>query len=464
MQEISLSEFKKYFNSNFWKAFKEKVLFYGKEELSLERKRQIVEKLYYDIIKKNYYPSIPKHTLYKEKEYGVPRIIPVFEIQDYCLYYFCIKRLEEKIAGNRTRNTFWGWSLGWKIREYEEFETNEQEEKIHEFEDEMMNYYDVSVSEYSFNPRAWSRAYGDFNWKLRSTIQTNNFLYCVEFDIANFYDCINLNLLEIWIRELWDESESEIISILFHFLLYWNRNNNFYNKNTVWLPQDALADCSRILANFYLQKYDQFIYEKCWENFSYFRYADDQFIFWNNEDELREMIFNASICLNKYWLSINPKKIKFWKTEDLYQNRSFELFDMVSHENLSEENIKRFVSECVSLYKANKQSDLKKQWVSLLNKAILLDLNSISIWDKNYLKWLFLDQEYLKQAKTYQFEKLYQLLSDSEKKEFLFNLHEIAKKYRYNQFHYSVLQFMEDLNIDSDEFKQIIHDLNHCYK
>lgn len=458
--KTSLSDFKKHFNSNFWKAFKEKVLFYGKEELSTEKKNEIVEKLYDDISKKNYYPSIPRHVLYKEKGHWVPRIIPVFEIRDYCLYYFCIKKLEGKIAWNRTRNTFWGWSLGWLIRDCENREITEQEALVHEMEDEMMNQYDVSVSEYSFNPQAWSKAYWDFNAKLKATIETNSYSHCVEFDIANFYDCINLNLLEIWIRELWDESESEAISLLFHFLWYWNRNNNFYNKNTVWLPQDALADCSRILANFYLQKYDQYISEKCWDNFAYFRYADDQFIFWNSKEALEWIIFQASKCLNKYGLSINPKKITFWETAALFQSRSFELFDLVSGENINDENIKRFVSECVNLYKDNARENLKWKWISLLNKAILLDLNSVQISDRLYLKWLFLDWEFLQQAKPYQLEKLYKLLSDEEKTEFITNLHNFCRDYRYNQFHYSMLQFLENQNIETRQLREIITTLS----
>jgi hypothetical protein len=106
MLDISLADFKKYFNSNFWRVFKEKVLFYSINELSAKQKKEIIEKLYFDIKNKNYYPSNPKNILYKEKEKGVPRIIPVFEIQDYCLYYFCIKQLEDRIALDRTPNTF----------------------------------------------------------------------------------------------------------------------------------------------------------------------------------------------------------------------------------------------------------------------------------------------------------------------------------------------------------------------
>ena len=196
--KIKLYDFKKYFNNSFWKAFKDKVLFYWQDDLPKIQRNIIVENLYKDISNKNYYPSIPKTLIYTEKSEGVPRVIPVFEIKDYCLYYFCIKKLESRIAENRTPNTFWWWSLGGKIRQCEEDEIDLLEDKIHEFEKDMANFYDVSVSEYSFNPRARSKSYWDFNWKLKSTIETETYLFCVEFDIANFFDSINLNLLEIY--------------------------------------------------------------------------------------------------------------------------------------------------------------------------------------------------------------------------------------------------------------------------
>lgn len=102
----------------------------------------------------------------------------------------------------------------------------------------------------------------------------------VEMDISNFYDCIRLDLLETWINEVSDGSSKEIINLLFHFLNYWNKKVNLSNKQTVGIPQDALSDCSRILANFYLQRYDSYMYEVCSRyNCRYFRYADDQIIF-----------------------------------------------------------------------------------------------------------------------------------------------------------------------------------------
>lgn len=460
---IDYKKFSKYFNDSFWRAFKQKVLFYWQDDLTKEQKDNIVKDLYDDIIKKNYYPSIPRDIIYKEKSKWVPRVIPVFEIKDYCLYYFCIKQLEDRIAENRIPNTFWWWSLWWKIRLSEEFEIAEQEQQIQIFEDEMANYYDVSVSEYSFNPRAWSKAYWDFNSKLKATIETSWYNFCVEFDIANFYDCINLNLLEIYIREIWNNNDSDIISILFYFLQYWNRKNNEYNKTTVWLPQDALWDCSRILANFYLQKYDKYIFEECWSEFKYFRYADDQFIFWNDEWDLKEKIFKVWIFLNKLWLSINPKKVKYWQVKKLYDYRSFDLFDLVSEDNISEDNIKKFIKETIKLYKTGNKDDLKDKWLSLLNKSINLPLTNISLWEKNYLKWLLLDENYLIQAKPYQLSKIYNLLNQNEKSEFIIDLHALWKKYKYNQYHYSVLQFLENNKLDKLEILQIITNLKDLY-
>ncbi|MDD4151837.1 MAG: reverse transcriptase domain-containing protein [Candidatus Gracilibacteria bacterium] len=439
------------------------VLFYGPEDLSIEQKEIIIKNLYLDIVNKNYYPSIPRKLIYKEKAKGVPRVIPVFEIKDYCLYYFCIKKIEDKIAKNRTPNTFGGWSLGGKIRQNEDEEINMLENIIHNFEDEMANYYDISVSEYSFNPKAWSKAYGDFNGKLKSTIESGNYTFCVEFDIANFYDCINLNLLEIYIREIGENNDSEIISVLFHFLQYWNRKNNHYNKSTVGIPQDALGDCSRILANYYLQKYDSYVYDLCGDDFKYFRYADDQFIFGNNIDELEEKIFKVGIFLNKLGLSINQKKVEYWQVEKLLEYRSYNLFDIISEDSISNDNIEKFISEIVMLYKQNGHEKLKSKGLSLLNKAIILNLNNVNLGDKLYLKSLFLDENYLKQAKPYQFGYIYNLLEENEKENFIKLLYNIAEKYKYNQFHYSVLQFFENQKLDKNFILGKINELEKFY-
>ena len=128
-----------------------------------------------------------------------------------------------------------------------------------------------------------------------ATAKAQNYKYVAELDIANYYDSIRLDILEMRIRELVNKEYADIISLLFHFLNYWNRNTNLYNKQTVGIPQDAMGDCSRILANFYLQPYDKVVYDLCKEKkCKYLRYADDQFLFSETEKRLKILIFQIS--------------------------------------------------------------------------------------------------------------------------------------------------------------------------
>lgn len=450
-KDLNFSDFSKFFNKDFWKAFKNKVLFYWDFDLTTEKKKEILEQLFTDLKNKNYYPSIPRTYIYKEKSNFISRIIPVFEIKDYCLYYFCIKQLEEKIAENRVPNTFWWWSLWWQIRKKEDDEIELLTKIQNENEEQFANFLWISISEYSFNPFAWSRAYRDFWSKLKSTIESWNFQYCVEFDIANFYDNIKLDILERYIYEITDSKDYEIVSILFHFLYFWNRKFHFYSKSNTWLSQDALNDCSRILANFYLQKYDEYVFNICGENFKYFRYADDQFIFWENKEDLQEKILQVSIFLNSIWLSINPKKIKFHTIDELYIERSFKLFDLVAPENTNPQNIKIFIEEICKIFKNKTNECLKNWWISLLNKAIYLDFENIDLEEKVYIKSLFLEEKFLKQCSSDKFEKIYNFLEKNEQGQFIEKLLKISENYKYNDFHYSVLLFFQNFWFNDEE-------------
>lgn len=455
--DIELVDFKKYFNNKFWKSFKSKVLFYEEEDLSLDKKAEIISSLYLSLEKNSYYPSIPRENIYEEKKLGIARNIPVFEIKDYCIYYYCLKRIEDKIAFNRVENTYGGWTLGGDFRKSENDEIIRFTENANEYEDYLANELDLSISTYSFNPKAWAIAYGDLNSKLYSTIKSNDYEFCIEVDIANFYDSINLDLLELWIREVASKEFTFEISILFHFLGYWDRNNNSYNKKTIGLPQDALADCSRILANFYLQDYDDFVFSECESlGYKYFRYADDQFIFGNDEETLKNIVFKLSKKLNSINLNFNSQKSKIWKTKDLLKYRSFELFDLVSNENKSEANISIYASRVLDLYRSNDNEFIKNKGTPLLKRLLSLDIKNIPISQKIYIKGLFLEESFLKGLSSYYFKRIYFILLDEEKDSFIKLLEEISNRYPYNGFLYQVLQFFEEINLDTCRLKTLM--------
>ncbi|HXN88851.1 MAG TPA: hypothetical protein VN890_05815 [Methylocella sp.] len=107
---------------------------------------------------------------------------------------------------------------------------------------------------YSFNPQAWTRAFGEFNSLLFSQLDQGNYSHVLQFDLSNFYDSVRLDTLERWIREEADSEKGWVITLLFYLLNQWNRRKTGLHPQAVGLPQDALADCSRILANYYLQK------------------------------------------------------------------------------------------------------------------------------------------------------------------------------------------------------------------
>jgi hypothetical protein len=228
-------QFIRWFNRSFWRAFNNRS-FPIRVPGSRAERETTVHKVYDAIISARYAASIPEAEIVANKGYGVARTIPVFCIEDYIVFYFCIKELEEILCGNRTEHTFGGWTLGGAMRRLEDIDVE----------------FDVGFSNarYSFNPWAWRTAFGEFNSLLFAQLDTGTYSHVLQFDLSNFYDSVRLDILERWIREEAPASKGWIIALLFYFLNQWNRKNTGLHPQAVGIPQDALADCSRILANF----------------------------------------------------------------------------------------------------------------------------------------------------------------------------------------------------------------------
>ena len=85
-----IKKFKQYFNRDFWRAFQDKQSFFDIPKNKID-KDSFVEKLYKEIEERTYYPSVPRCYIDRDKGNGVTRIVPVFTLKDYCVYYYCIK-------------------------------------------------------------------------------------------------------------------------------------------------------------------------------------------------------------------------------------------------------------------------------------------------------------------------------------------------------------------------------------
>jgi Reverse transcriptase (RNA-dependent DNA polymerase) len=197
--------------------------------------------------------------------------------------------------------------------------------------------------------------------------------------LSNFYDSVRLDILERWIREESDSSKGWIITLLFYLLNQWNRRNTGLHPQAVGLPQDALADCSRILANFYLQKYDKFASAVCTsEGALYFRYADDQMILTNDPKGVETLLLLLTRHLDRYGLRVNQKKVHFWTASELEAHRCRGLQAIFAQKG--DNNDPKRVREFVNRYVRMSRSDLQRSWnqgLPLLNRLLYSNLESL---------------------------------------------------------------------------------------
>src|SRR5439155_5636718 len=131
----------------------------------------------------------------------------------------------------------------------------------------------------------------EFNSLLFAQLGRGKYKYILQLDLSNFYDSVRLDTLERWIREEASTDKGWIITLLFYFLNQWNRKKTGLHPQAVGIPQDALADCARILGNYYLRKYDKFAAELCNKaGAEYFRYADDQMILLQSKSGIESLM------------------------------------------------------------------------------------------------------------------------------------------------------------------------------
>lgn len=422
-------EFRSWFNRAFWRAFRRLTLPIAVPNTPAEREAT-ARNVYESIVTARYSSSIPEAEIVINKGHGVARTVPVFCIQDYIVYYFCIKELEDVLCGNRTANTFGGWTLGGRMRKLEDIDVA----------------FDAGYSSgrYSFNPRAWTTAFGEFNSLLFAQLDTGTYTHVLQFDLSNFYDCVRLDILERWIREEADASKGWVIALLFYFLNQWNRRNTGLHPQAVGIPQDALADCSRILANFYLQRYDKFAASTCAKaGAQYFRYADDQMVLLKGTEHVESVMLLLTRNLDRFGLRVNQKKVQLWSAEDLCSHRCRDIQAIFANlgDNKDVARVRRFADAYLSIPKGK----LSRTWnggLPLLNRLLWANIESLPKKSFERLLTRYTARDYLLIADIDKLERVFQL---NEKRRRPIDLDKrlraLADDTVHNAFHYEVLSF-----------------------
>jgi hypothetical protein len=429
----SLEDFRKWFNRDFWRAFKNRTFPIRVPETPDDREAT-VRKVYDSIHSARYASSIPEAEIVANKGYGIARTIPVFCIEDYIVYYFCIKELEDVLCGNRTEHTFGGWTLGGRMRRLEEIDI--------EFDT------GFSGSRYSFNPSAWIQAFGEFNSLLYAQLDTGEFSHVLQFDLSNFYDCVRLDILERWIREECLSDKGWIIALLFYFLNQWNRRNTGLHPQAVGIPQDALADCSRILANYYLQRYDKFAAAICTKAAAvYFRYADDQMILLRNREVVEGLMLLLSRNLDRYGLRVNQKKVELWEVGELQEHRCRRLQGIFAKkgDNKDPALVRAFVESYLKI----SDEALKSSWnggLPILNRLLWAKLESLPqrLFEKIVIR--FTSDDYLLRADNQKLVRIHGLnLKRKRPLDFSQRIYDLSARCVHNGFLYEALSFSKAL-------------------
>ena len=425
---ISWENFYRVFSSSFWQKQKDSLVPYLPEEKP-KNKKQFLQELFWDIQNKAYFPDHPRDYIVSNKHNFAARIVPSFGYRENSVYFFAVKMLEEKIAVNRIDGTYGGWRLGNSLREKED----------HEFD------HILSASLNSYNKFAWVQNWRDFQKKAYFYSVQDDFKCFIKFDIANFYDSVNLDLLEKKIRLTTNPEETLVVELLFHFLHFWNRKFENYSSKSVGLPQDEIGDMSRILANFYMQDFDEVMKKLCDENDAvYLRYSDDQIIYAPTKESGMKVLFEASKELFKINLNINSSKVTIFENRDDFERYwAFEIFELLGDSQNTQN-----VSLAADKYFDWKQKGYDFRKDSVLTRFLSMNLDDVKVHQKHRLISEFLDPGFLANVSFWAYQKLFNQLP--ELSELFKVLDPLIHQVRYNSFHYNLMKFYKKHRLDFD--------------
>jgi len=422
-------EFIKLIDSKFFNCLKNKSLIpFGDVEDRNIFLGKVYDELHTNLL--GYKPKPPRKNISFPKSKYVIRMVPTFELADYAIYYFCIKVLEDFIAEDRVKGTYGGFRLGGKLRDKES----------QEFEPAFQDSY----NENSFNSFAWKQEYNEYQAKVYENAlkMGSEYQFAVHFDIANFYDCIRLDLLEKKIRErIKSELFNDEIHILFRFLKYWN--GEYDNKKTVGIPQDEVGDCSRILSNFFLQDSDQFLDDICTKRKAIFlRYADDYVIFAQSREDVEQILYDISHKFFEEGLNINTGKTKEFTTfQDFDDCYAFTIFEKLKFE---EQNI----NQAFELFVTKKENCVHFRESSVLKRLLHNKTNLDELENRKRIKLLsyLWEEDFLLFANDHYMNQIFKMLKDkSEKDEFIKMLNTIKDRTRFESYQIYVDRFINKL-------------------
>ena len=415
----SEEEFLNCFSNRLYEKIVKETTIRMNRKITKKEYKQIIRDLYYELNNYEYSVDNIEEKLFVYKSNNVARIIPVLAVKDELLYYFVCKMLEEEIAINRIENTYGGWLLGNKIRIEEDSE--------------------IDYVYKSYNPLLWNE-----NWKAFQNILYNNVkdldndVIVLKLDIANFYDNINLNLLEKKLLASVPTEKLEYINILMYFLRNWNLKTDKYHFKSVGIPQNEFGDQSRLLANFYLQGYDKKVKQICDKSAAiYIRFADDQIIILKDKSKINDIMYVIAKELNSIGLNLNASKVKEYNKDTIQIFYGIPIFQLLDEKKYNDAAKKFFE------YKENEKVDFN--YISSIKRFLNLGLDKFNMSNRSKIKAIITEYQFVRESNEYYMKRTYENLNAEEQKELIEMIYKISKETTYNSFHYDAINFIKKI-------------------
>ena len=208
-----------------------------------------------------------------------------------------------------------------------------------------------------------------------------------------------------------------------------------------------MADCSRILSSFYLQKYDQFASGICTQaGATYFRYADDQMILLNDPSKIDNLLLLLTRNLDRYGLRVNQKKVMLWLTPKLIEHRCREIQAIFATkgDNQNPALVRKFVDAYLVLTPAV-LADTWNGGMPLLNRLLWAKLDSLPRGVFNKMMVRLTAEPFLLLADAQKLKRLSNLNAlratpiDLDKR-----IRTIASRAVHNAFHHEARSFAQE--------------------
>ena len=214
------------------------------------------------------------------------------------------------------------------------------------------------------------------------------------------------------------------------------------------IPQDALADCSRLLANYYLQKYDKFAAMICAKaGASYFRYADDQMILVNETNSVDALMLLLTRNLGRHGLRVNQKKVEIWTVKELQKHRCRDIQAVFA--NKGDNKDPKLVRKFVDAYLKLSDKKLAATWnggLPLLNRLLWANIESLPKKLLEKLLTRYTAPEYLIRAEKDKLVRVSQLNSKRKKPiDLNKRIKELGQQAMHNAFHHEAVGFAREM-------------------